>query len=291
LNTVPGRVIELVTGTYEPVLSARREPLVKKFSAKIEPAEGYSSQNSGPLPVPSKAFNSWTLEALRTLEGKRFERLCAKYYEAVGFQSETLCCGADDLDLVKFFDWLNHDILMSWIARKVKDEKVLKLIRRYLEAGMMFGGIVSARTKGTPSGGAVADAVEHPVVTDLDRELERWGHQFWRNADDSNIYVRTEAAGRPAMAAITDYLEKKLKLQVSRDKSAVAGPWKPKFLGYSVTWHKQVRLKIADTSLTRLKDRVRVKSSSGMPRATSAKRLHRLTRCCVAGHRTFVWPR
>src|SRR5487761_2617158 len=162
-----------------------------------------------------------------------------------------------DLDLEKFFDRVNHDILMSRIARQVKDERVLKLIRRYLEAGMMSDGIVSARSEGPPQGGPLSPLLSNILLTDLDRELERRGHRFCRYADDCNIYVKSEVAGRHAMEAITDYLETKLKLQVNRAKSAVARPWQRKFLGYSVTWHKQPRLKIADSSLTRLKDRVR----------------------------------
>ena len=162
-----------------------------------------------------------------------------------------------DLDLEKFFDCVNHDILMSRIARKVKDERVLKLIRRYLEAGMMSAGIVSARIEGTPQGGPLSPLLSNILLTDLDRELERRGQWFCRYADDCNIYVKSDMAGQHAMAAITDYLKKKLKLQVNRDKSAVARPWKRKFLGYSFTWHKQVRLKIADSSLARLKDKVR----------------------------------
>ena len=162
-----------------------------------------------------------------------------------------------DLDLEKFFDRVNHDILMSRIARKVKDERVLKLIRRYLEAGMMSNGIVSARTEGTPQGGPLSPLLSNILLTDLDRELERRGHRFCRYADDCNIYVGSEVAGQHAMAAITGYLERTLKLRVNRDKSAVARPWERKFLGYSFTWHKQVRLKIADSSLARLKDKVR----------------------------------
>ena len=167
------------------------------------------------------------------------------------------CRWVVDLDLEKFFDRVNHDILMSRVARRVGDERVLKLIRRYLEAGMMSEGIVSARTEGTPQGGPLSPLLSNILLKDLDRELERRGHRFCRYADDCNIYVKSEAAGQHAMAAITGYLEKKLKLQVNRDKSAVARPWNRKFLGYSVTWHKQARLKIADSSLKRLKDRVR----------------------------------
>jgi group II intron reverse transcriptase/maturase len=162
-----------------------------------------------------------------------------------------------DLDLEKFFDRVNHDILMSRITRKVKDERVLKLVRRYLEAGMMSDGIVSARVEGTPQGGPLSPLLSNILLTDLDRELERRGHRFCRYADDCNIYVGSEAAGQRVMAAITDHLEQKLKLRVNREKSAVARPWARKFLGYSFTWHKQGRLKIADSSLKRLKDKVR----------------------------------
>lgn len=162
-----------------------------------------------------------------------------------------------DLDLEKFFDRVNHDILMSRLARKVEDERVLKLIRRYLEAGLMADGIVSTRTEGTPQGGPLSPLLSNILLSDLDCELERRGHRFCRYADDCNIYVRSEAAGQRAMAAMTDYLERKLKLRVNREKSAVARPWERKFLGYSFTWHKQVRLRIAEGSLKRLKDKVR----------------------------------
>ncbi|MCB1942773.1 MAG: group II intron reverse transcriptase/maturase, partial [Candidatus Accumulibacter sp.] len=150
-----------------------------------------------------------------------------------------------------------HDILMSRVARRVEDERVLKLIRRYLEAGMMSDGMVSARTEGTPQGGPLSPLLSNILLTDLDRELERRGHLFCRYADDCNIYVKREMAGQHAMEAMTEYLEKKLKLRVNRDKSAVARPWQRKFLGYSVTRHKQARLKIAAGSVKRLKDKVR----------------------------------
>ncbi|MBT9531491.1 MAG: group II intron reverse transcriptase/maturase [Pseudomonas sp.] len=162
-----------------------------------------------------------------------------------------------DLDLEKFFDRVNHDILMSRLARKVEDERVLKLIRRFLEAGMMSDGVVSARTEGTPQGGPLSPLLSNILLTDLDRELESRGHKFCRYADDCNIYVRSEAAGQHAMASLTDYLERKLRLRVNREKSAVARPWTRKFLGYSVTWHKQARLKVAESSVKRLKDKVR----------------------------------
>ena len=175
-----------------------------------------------------------------------------------------------DLDLEKFFDRVNHDILMSRIARKVKDERILKLIRRYLEAGMMVDGITSERTEGTPQGGPLSPLLSNVLLTDLDRELECRGHRFCRYADDCNIYVKSETAGQRAMAAITDYLERRLKLRVNREKSAVARPWQRKFLGYSFTQHRQARLKIADSSLKRLKDRVREITTGNVSRKLDA---------------------
>src|ERR1022692_1061352 len=117
-----------------------------------------------------------------------------------------------DLDLEKFFDRVNHDILMSRIARQVKDDRVLKLIRRYLEAGMMSEGIVSARTEGTPQGGPLSPLLSNILLTDLDRELERRGHRFCRYADDCNIYVGSQRSGQRVMTAITAFLEQRLKL-------------------------------------------------------------------------------
>nr|WP_269765487.1 group II intron maturase-specific domain-containing protein [Burkholderia ubonensis] len=155
----------------------------------------------------------------------------------------------------KFFDRVNRDILMSRIARRVKDARVLRLIRRYL-AGMMSAGVVSARTEGAPQGGPLSPLLSNILLTDLDRELERRGHRFCRYADDATSTSKVKRQDT-TMAALTRYLEQKLKLRVSREKSAVARPWARKFLGYSFTWHKQARLKIVESSLTRLKDRVR----------------------------------
>lgn len=161
-----------------------------------------------------------------------------------------------DMDLEKFFDRVNHDILMERVARGVGDRRVLKLIRRYLEAGMMADGVVSPRTQGTPQGGPVSPLLSNILLTDLDRELERRGHAFCRYADDCNIYVRSKAAGVRVLASITQFLEERLKLQVNEAKSAVARPWERKFLGYSLTAHKAPKLRIASTSIERLKAKV-----------------------------------
>jgi len=158
-----------------------------------------------------------------------------------------------DMDLAKFFDEVNHDKLMSKIAKKVKDKKVLVLIRSYLQAGVMSGGLVKASDKGTPQGGPLSPLLSNIVLDDLDKELERRGHAFCRYADDCNIYVRSRRAGQRVFESITEFVEKKLKLKVNREKSAVARPYRRKFLGYSFTWHKQPRIRIPKETVKRLR--------------------------------------
>jgi group II intron reverse transcriptase/maturase len=162
-----------------------------------------------------------------------------------------------DMDLEKFFDRVNHDLLMEKLSKKIDDRRVLCLIRRYLEAGTMAEGIISQRTEGTPQGGPLSPLLSNILLTELDRELERRGHAFCRYADDCNIYVRSQTAGERVMASITRFLAEKLKLTVNVAKSTVAHPWERKFLGYSLTWHKAPKLKIAPTSLERLGDKIR----------------------------------
>jgi len=162
-----------------------------------------------------------------------------------------------DLDLEKFFDRVNHDVLMSRLARRISDRRVLGLIRRYLQAGMMMGGVVSARAEGTPQGGPLSPLWSNILLNDLDKELERRGHKFCRYADDCNIYVQSKQAGERVMKSVTEFLSKRLRLKVNAEKSAVARVWERKFLGYSMTWHKQPRLKVAPESIRRLKAKVR----------------------------------
>jgi group II intron reverse transcriptase/maturase len=162
-----------------------------------------------------------------------------------------------DMDLEKFFDRVNHDLLMEKLSKKIGDGRVLRLIRRYLEAGMMAEGIVSPRTEGTPQGGPLSPLLSNILLTELDQELERRGHAFCRYADDCNIYVRSQQAGERVMASITRFLADTLKLTVNAAKSAVARPWERKFLGFSLTWHKAPKLKIAPTSLKRLEGKIR----------------------------------
>jgi len=175
-----------------------------------------------------------------------------------------------DVDLEKFFDRVNHDILMSRVARRITDERVLKLIRRYLEAGLMREGLSEMRTQGTPQGGPLSPLLSNLVLDDLDRELERRGHSFCRYADDCNVYVASRSAAKHAMEAITQFLEEELKLRVNRDKSAWARPWGRKFLGYSFTWHRQTRVRIAAESIQRLRAKVRECLRAGRGRSLQA---------------------
>jgi RNA-directed DNA polymerase len=173
-----------------------------------------------------------------------------------------------DADLEKFFDRVNHDILMSRVAREVKDQRILKLIRSYLQAGMMEGGVATARTVGTPQGGPLSPLLSNILLTDLDRELERRGHRFCRYADDCNIYVRSRRAGERVLASMTRFLETQLKLRVNQEKSAVDRPWKRTFLGYTVCQRKyNVRLKVAIKSIQRLKANLKMLFRSGKGRS------------------------
>lgn len=171
-----------------------------------------------------------------------------------------------DLDLEKFFDRVNHDILMDRVARKVRDKTLLKLIRSYLCAGVMIGGLVEASTEGTPQGGPLSPLLSNVMLDDLDKELERRGHRFCRYADDCNIYVRSKRAGERVKESVTNFLEKRLKLKVNEKKSAVDLVAKRKFLGYSMTPGKTPRLKPAPQSLKRLKQKVRVLFRKGRGR-------------------------
>lgn len=162
-----------------------------------------------------------------------------------------------DIDLEKFFDRVNHDILMSRLARRIKDKRVLRLIRSYLQVGMMSNGLTTARREGTPQGGPLSPLLSNILLDELDKELERRGHKFCRYADDCNIYVRSRSAGQRVLKSLTAFLERRLRLKVNAEKSAVARPWERKFLGYSFTFHRQARLKVASDSVKRLKEKLR----------------------------------
>ncbi len=162
-----------------------------------------------------------------------------------------------DMDLEKFFDRVNHDILMGLVAKRVADKRLLKLIRGFLTAGMMEGGLASPTVEGTPQGGPLSPLLSNLMLDVLDKELEKRGHPFVRYADDCNIYVRSQRAGERVMASIEQFLAKRLKLKVNKAKSAVAKPSVRKFLGFSFTSGKEPRRRVAPQALDRFKARVR----------------------------------
>src|SRR5450432_1142423 len=162
-----------------------------------------------------------------------------------------------DLDLEKFFDRVNHDKLMGQIAKRVEDKRLLKLIRAFLNAGVMENGLVSPSVEGTPQGGPLSPLLSNLVLDEFDRELERRGHRFVRYADDSNVYVRSERAGRRVMASLSAFITQRLKLKVNAQKSAVARPGQRQFLGFSFMNAAEPKRRIAPKALDRFKRKIR----------------------------------
>ena len=175
-----------------------------------------------------------------------------------------------DMDLEKFFDRVDHRLLMTRLARTIKDRRVLRLIRRYLKSEMVKDGQREKRQEGMPQGGPLSPLLSNILLDELDKELERRGHSFCRYADDCNIYVSSRKAGEHLLDEIRGFVENKLKLKVNEKKSAVARPWERRFLGYSVTWHKQAKLKIALTSVNRLKEKVRSLTTGNRSKSVKA---------------------
>jgi RNA-directed DNA polymerase len=180
-------------------------------------------------------------------------------HQAVERAQQLIASGHDvvvDVDLEKFFDRVNHDILMGLIAKRVTDKRILKLVRGYLTAGVLEGGLVSPTEEGTPQGGPLSPLLSNLMLDVLDKELEKRGHRFVRYADDCNIYVRSQRAGERVMAGIERFLAKRLKLKVNKAKSAVAKPSVRKFLSFSFTNGKEPRRRIAPQAIARFKSRV-----------------------------------
>jgi RNA-directed DNA polymerase len=161
-----------------------------------------------------------------------------------------------DMDLEKFFDNVNHDILMSRLAKHIGDKRILKIVRRFLQAGIMYNGVCTAGETGTPQGGPLSPLLANLLLDDLDKELERRGHKFVRYADDCNIYVRSEKAGERVMESVTQFLKEKLRLTVNRQKSAVSPCEGRTFLGYKIL--VDGRLVISEKSINRIKDKIRM---------------------------------
>jgi RNA-directed DNA polymerase len=185
-----------------------------------------------------------------------------------------------DIDLEKFFDRVNHDKLMHLLSLRIEDKRLLKLIRKYLESGIMLGGVVSPSTEGTPQGGPLSPLLSNVMLHELDKELEKRGHRFCRYADDCNIYVKSRKAGERVMASIGKFIEENLKLKVNLAKSAVDSPTKRKFLGFSFYFkQKEARVRLHPKSLERIKLKVKIltKRSNGKSSLERIMKLSELT--------------
>ena len=209
-------------------------------------------------------------------------------HQAVAQAQEYVASGHDwvvDIDLETFFDRVNHDILMGLVAKRVTDKRILKLIHSFLTAGVLEGGLVSPTEEGTPQGGPLSPLLSNLMLDVLDRELEKRGHRFVRYADDCNIYVRSQRAGERVMESVEQFLTKRLKLKVNKEKSAVAKPSKRKFLGFSFTSGKKQRRRIAPQALARFKSRVRQ-----LTRRSKGATLWQITKelsCYLVGWRAY----
>lgn len=170
-----------------------------------------------------------------------------------------------DMDLEKFFDKVNHDMLMGLLAKRIKDKTILKLIRKYLESGIMINGVEVISEEGVPQGGPLSPLLSNIMLDELDKELEKRGHKFVRYADDCNIYVKTKKSGLRVKESITTFIEKKLKLKVNEEKSAVDRPWKRKFLGFSFTPHHSPKIRIAKESIKRAKHKIKELTQRSKP--------------------------
>jgi RNA-directed DNA polymerase len=264
VHDLPGYLKEHWPAIREQLLSGTYKPQPVKRVEIPKPDGGMRK-----LGIPT-VLDRFIQQAVMQVLQKRWDRTFSEHsygfrprrsaHQAVEAAQSYIAAGyrwCVDLDLEKFFDRVSHDKLMAKIAERVSDKRLLKLIRAFLTAGVMEGGLVSPVDEGAPQGGPLSPLLSNLVLDEFDRELERRGHCFARYADGCNIYVRSRQAGERVMKSLTGFITTKLKLKVNETKSAVAEPWKRKFLGFSFTSQKLPKRRIAPKAVARFKERVR----------------------------------
>jgi RNA-directed DNA polymerase len=280
---------QLVNGNYQPAAVRRVEI----------PKAGGGMRKLGIPTVLDRFIQQAVLQVLQPDWDANFSehsygfRPSRTAHQAIAKAQEYIDAGYDtvvDIDLEKFFDRVNHDVLMSRVARRVADKRVLKLIRAYLNSGVLENGLVSPTDEGTPQGGPLSPLLSNLLLDEWDRELERRGHRFVRYADDCNIYVRSERAGERVLAGMTQFLAKRLRLKVNEQKSAVGKPSERKFLGYSFTNRTPTQRRIASPSVQRFKERVRELTKRGRNVQLVITELSRYLRGWACYYGGTEWP-
>jgi len=248
---------DLLQGTYEP------KPVKRVYMDK--PSKGGKRALGIPC-VLDRLIQQMILQVLQKYIDPTFSdnsygfRPNRSAHQAISKAQEYIKSGHTwvvDMDLEKFFDRVNHDILMGLLAKRIKDKRVLKFIRAILNSGVMEDGLINPTIEGTPQGGPLSPLLSNVILDLLDKELERRGHKFVRYADDCNIYVKSERAGNRVLASITKFIQKKLKLRVNEKKTAVDETHTRKFLGFSFTLGKEAKIRISPDSIRRFKSKAR----------------------------------